>query len=280
MAENNAGTTGKIKSEDISLFYRYWEGQADKPVLLFVHGLGEHSGRYLNPVNFFSQRGYTIYAYDHRGHGRSSGHRAYAERFARFVGDLERVITFVKRQEGNKPIFLVGHSFGGQVVLTYGAMRDTGVAGIIASSPNLRLAMQVPWLKKRAALALSYVTPTLAMDSGLSAQMISRDPEVVEAYDKDPLVNHALTVRLGAEMLSNQEKMPQYAKGFTLPCLLQHGEADQISDVEGTKAFYQSCSSQDKAFKAYPENYHELFNDLDKQEVFSDMDGWLKQHGA
>ncbi len=272
------GTTGKIKvDKKTSLFYRRWQGKPDKSVLLFVHGMGEHSGRYGHPVQFFGKEGYTIYAYDQRGHGRSDGQRAYAESFAKFIGDLNQVIRFIKKKEGDKKIYLIGHSFGGQVVLTYGARHPEGIEGIIVSSPNLRLAMPVPWLKKQAGLFLSSLLPGLAMDSGVDPNLVSHDEEEVEAYANDPLINTDITVRLASEMFANQDEMLSIAEAFEVPCLLMHAGDDQISDPEGTEEFFEACAASDKTLELYPGFYHELFNEVDKLSVFSDMKTWLQR---
>jgi alpha-beta hydrolase superfamily lysophospholipase len=229
-------------------------------------------------VQYPAEHGYTVYAYDQRGHGRSSGKRAYAERFARFLGDLEAVVRFVRRREGSKALYLVGHSFGRQVVLSSGATRDNGVAGIIASSPNLRLAMPIHWVKKRAGLLLSRLTPSFSMSTEIDPMYVSHDLDEVAAYVSDPLVNNGITVRLASEMFSNQDKILDLAQNFKLPCLLMHGGDDHISDPDGTEDFYAACASKDKSIKIYPGLYHELFNECaaDRQQVFAHMEKWLK----
>lgn len=272
----NKAKTGRISTEiGHSLFYRFWKGEAERPVLLFVHGMGEHSGRYGHPIKYFSERGYTIYAYDQRGHGRSSGVRAYSERFARFLGDLDRVIKFIQKREGDKKLFLICHSFGAQVGLTYGTLYGNRIDGLIASSPNVRLAMPVPILKKSAGLLLSRILPKLTMDAGIDPKMISHDEEEVMAYEADPLVNRNITVRLASEMLNNQANMDKLARTFKLSCFLMHGGDDQISDHQATVEFYQTCASYDKELKVYPGLYHELFNEVDKLTIFKDMQDWL-----
>ncbi len=272
-------STGKIKSENgLSLFYRRWPGEEGRPILLFIHGFSEHSGRLRHPVKYFSERGYTIYAYDQRGHGHSGGRRAHTESFARFLGDLDRIIQHIRKKEGDKKLFLIGHSFGGQVALTYGARHgDDGIDGVIVSSPNLRLAMPVPWLKKQVGQLLSHVVPSLAMDAGLVAELVSHDPDEVEAYANDPLINRSITVRMASEMFANQALMPQIAQEFTLPCLFMHAGDDQISDPQATQEFYEDCASADKVLKFYEGYYHELFNEVDNLAVFKDMESWLQQ---
>lgn len=272
-------STGTLKTENgLSLFYRRWPGEAKRPVLLFVHGMNEHSGRYTNPVEYFRRLGYTIYAYDQRGHGKSGGPRAHADRFARLLGDLDHVLRFIRDKEGSKPLFIVGHSFGGQVVLNYAIRHPDGIAGIITSSANIKLAMPIPTLKKKLGLLASHFVPQLPVPSGLKAEHLSHDQKVVDDYLSDPLCGTLISVRLASEMLANQEMLPILSKDFRLPCLLMHAEDDKICDPEGTKEFYRNCASQDKTLKTYPGFYHELFNEVDKERVFKDIKDWLNKH--
>lgn len=269
--------TGKIKTADgKKLFYRCWPGKSNRPVLLFVHGLGEHSGRYRHPVAFFGRLGYTMYAYDQRGHGRSEGRRAYAERFARLLGDLEQVLGFIKKREGKKKVILVGHSFGGQVALTYASRHPNGISGLITSSANIRLRMPVPYLKKKVGRLLAYVIPTFTMNSGIEPSYVSHDPKEVEAFEKDPLINKEITVRMADLMFDNQDRLLAIARQVKVPCLLMHGTEDPISDPKGSEDFYRACSVKDKQLKLYPGLYHELFNEIDKLTVFRDMREWIE----
>ena len=206
----------------------------------------------------------------------------YAERFARLIGDLDQILEFIRKKEGTKPVFLIGHSFGGQVVLNYAARYGSegrnGVAGVLVSSPNIRLAMPVPWLKKELGLLVAHLCPTLRVPSGLKSEDLSRDPEVVAAYDADPLVQHNISVRLASEMLDNQNRIMEVAGHLTKPVFFMHAGADRICDPDGTKAFYAACRAEDKTLKIYPNNYHELFNEYDRLAVFADMEKWLTQH--
>lgn len=271
-------STGKILANDgTPLMYRRWPGKQGRPVLLFVHGLGEHSGRYQYPVRYFHALGYNIYSYDQRGHGQSGGVRAYAERFARFVGDLDCVLRLVRSREGDKKVILIGHSFGGQVVLTYGARFPSKISGAISSSANLRLAMPISWIKKQLGLLLARYAPKLTMDAGIDPKNISHDPQVVADYESDPLINCQITVRLASEMFANQDQIMGLARAFRLPCFMMHGGDDPISDPKGTKDFYKACASKDKSLKIYPGLYHEIFNEVDRKAVFDDMKSWLEK---
>jgi acylglycerol lipase len=270
-------STGHFKgNRGLLLYYQAWRVAQPKKVLVFVHGLGEHSGRYQHPVSYFTGHGYTCYAYDHQGHGCSEGQRAYVSTFRGYISDLMKFLKFVSEKEKNKEIILIGHSMGGQIVLNYGA-QYSDVVGIIVSSPNVKVA-NVPVAKVMAAKIMTWLAPRLPLANEVDPTKLSHDPKVVEAYVNDPLVYRKITVRLAAEILTNQEKMDTVARDFRVPCLLMHGGDDEVCDPNGTEQFFQNILIQDKELKIYEGLYHEIFNEKERAQVFRDMEVWIEKH--
>ncbi len=260
------------------LYYQVWEGDAKKPVLIFVHGLNEHCGRYQNPSNYFSSKGYTLYLFDHRGHGRSDGLRSYVDTFDDYLRDLDEFTTFVAQKEKKKKIFMIGHSMGGQIVLNYVSKFKTPLSGFVTSSANVEVALKVPFLKKWLGLQLAKIFPKLNLAGEIDPQWISRDKEVVREYKKDPLVSKTITLRLIAELLRNQESLVPLARKVTLPALMLHSGNDHLCSPKGSEKFFENLSSKDRTFIIYDDCYHELFNELDREKVFTDMELWFKKH--
>jgi alpha-beta hydrolase superfamily lysophospholipase len=264
--------------EGLRLFCRCWRplGRESRAVLVFVHGLAEHSGRYQFPVNHFVPRGFTIYAMDLRGHGHSEGRRGYAESIDHLLGDIRSFLSFVKEREPKRKVFLVGHSFGGQLVLNYGALFPDSLSGIVVSSPNIELALKVALWKRLAAPVLSHLAPTLKLPNDISPSLISRDRRVVEAYKRDERVQRRITARLGDIVLANRLRIMDLAGRFKVPCLLMHAGDDRICAPEGTRGFFQKIPIRDKTLKIYDGFYHELFNEPGKENVFRDMEEWIE----
>lgn len=271
-------TAGTLKGFDgTRLFYRAWR-RPGKGVLVFIHGMGEHSGRYQNPVEFFSPRGFSCYALDLRGQGQSEGRRVYADSLDDFLKDIA---VFLQVVEKDSKVFLVGHSFGGQLALNFVASslgKESSLAGLIVSSPNVRLALQIPKVKTVAANLLSRALPTMTLGNEVLAEKISHDPKVVQAYLEDPLVQRKITTRLGDLVLKNQQVLPNLARNIQLPCLLLHAGDDQICSAAGTQDFFQKIPIEDKTLKIYEGYYHELFNEIGKERVFRDMEEWIENH--
>lgn len=279
MAEQSEGTFRGAKGAE--LFYRVWrpEGKA-RGVVAVVHGVLEHSGRYGNLAWALTQHGYIMYAFDHRGHGRSSGRRAYVDSFADFRQDVARFLALVRKEEPNLPLFLLGHSMGGLIVLNYILHHPEPLAGVVASAPAV--APSIPSVLAAVGPALSRVAPTLALPAKKGAAgTIARDPEVVRAYMDDPLVPNNLTIRLITEMQAASRWTAAHASRWPhLPLLILHGSADKLVPPAGSRAFYEAVHEPDKARHEYPGSYHEVFNDLDKVAVLADLVSWLDEHAS
>lgn len=272
-------TDGYFKTHDHHrLFYqKITPEKKSRAVLICVHGVNDHSGRYGNFIDAFS-KDFTLYLFDHRGHGRSDGVRSHVEKFDEYVSDVAAFVDLVTSENKSVQIFILGHSLGGQIAVNYLArFPKSGLAGLILSSPNLRLKMKLSPLKKMLAHKLSEWTPQFKMTSDISPSWISRDPQVVKEYKKDPFVGKAVSVRLAQEVLTNLATVLDLAPKIKMPALLMHAGDDKITDQQGTVDFFERMTAKDKTLKIYPGFYHELFNDIGKEEVFEDVRTWLEK---
>lgn len=261
--------------DGLRLFYQAWVPDAPKAVLVVVHGLGDHSGRYGPFIRYFVQRGFAVALYDQRGHGRSEGERAHAGQFQDFLQDLAQFVQLTKERFPKLPMFLVGHSFGGQVALNFVVRYAKGLRGIILSSPNVMLKLPVPnWKKKMADWAQNSMG-RMKLSHHIDSKMLSHDPEVVEAYDNDPLVFTHVTARLGAIIMHNLDIIMALASRIHVPALFLQAGSDEICSPEGTRAFFQRVPIVKKQLKVYDGMYHELFNETNRDQVFADTGAWL-----
>ncbi len=272
-------TEGHLTSADgVKLYYQTWlpEG-APRGVLVLVHGLGEHGGRYPHLVETLLPAGFAVYAMDNRGHGRSGGQRGFIPSWDAFREDLRGFIAFVAKEQPDRPLFLMGHSLGGLIALDYALHYPEGLRGVVASAPALRNKGISPVLMA-VSRVLSRITPFLTVKTGLDASAISRDPEVVRAYQNDPLVHGLGTPRLASESEKTMAWVNARAGDWRLPLLLLHGEADRLVDIEGSRAFFEAAPVEDKRLITYPGGYHESHNDLHHAQAASDVLAWLEAH--
>lgn len=247
-------------------------------VLVVVHGIAEHSGRYANLVNYFVPKGYAIYSFDLRGHGKSDGKRSYVERFSYYLDDLKTFCNKVSEESKNAETFLVGHSMGSTIAIDYAIEHQSELKGLIVSGTTLKAGASINKASIFMAKMLSVLIPKMGV-SALDATYISRDKAVVEAYVNDPLdYTGKLSARVGAELLKTMEELQSEISKLSLPVLIMHGAADRISDPSSSRMLLDGAGSKDKTLKLYEGFYHEIFNDPDRRLVFSDMEDWLKRH--
>ena len=256
------------------IYWQSWTPESDPQALIvIVHGAGEHSGRYRSVAETLVQDGYAVYALDHRGHGRSDGPRALIDRLDRAVADLDRLVSEALAEHPALPVFVLGHSVGGTIAVRYALGHQDRLTGMILSGPLLAIEAGAPL--RFAGRALSVVAPTLP-SIGVDPALVSRDPQVVAAYESDPLVHHGkLPVRTLAELVSAIDQLPDSVAAITVPTLILYGTADRLCPPSGSGMLGQRIGSQDKTVKAYDGLYHEILNEPERDEVLADIRGWL-----
>lgn len=259
----------------LSLFYQSWRPPEAVASLVLVHGLSEHSGRYMGLVNRLVSHGISVYAFDHRGHGHSTNKRiAHVDSWEEYRGDLSAFMGLVSEQNRAAPLFLMGHSMGGLISANYVLHSSPELDGVILSAPPLG-EIKIPLYLRLAAQLLSVIRPRTVFQSGLDLAGISRDSEVLEAYRKDPFIHGKVTARWGVEFLRTVGWTSDHAHRFDTPLLILHGDADRLVPITGSRQFFQRVPHRDKHFITYRGGYHESLGDLHREQVKSDISGWL-----
>jgi acylglycerol lipase len=259
----------------VQIYWRVWpaEGKPRATVVL-SHGASEHSGRYAHVAAGLNAHGYSVWALDHRGHGRSGGHRAVIDSLDRVLADLDRFVTMASEElPGRKP-FLLGHSMGGMLATAYTIRHQDRLEGLILSAPVAVLEAASP-VQRGLSRVLSRFAPTLGVYT-IDSAGVSRDPEVVRDYDADPLNFHGkLPVRTVAELSAEVETFPVSARAISIPVLIMAGGADPIVPVAGSRMLAERISSKDKTLTIYGGLYHEIMNEPEQGEVIAQICDWL-----
>lgn len=247
-------------------------------VILVAHGVAEHAGRYAHVAERLVGLGLKVVIPDHRGHGRSGGKRLMLRDMSEFTTDLE---TLRQREVlPGRPTYLLGHSMGGEIALDYALDHQSDLAALILSGPAVVPGDDISPLLMRVAKVLGKVVPGLPGQK-LGSDSISRDPAVVKAYDEDPLVfRGALKAGIGGAMLRTMETFPLRLPGLRLPLLVLAGSDDRLVKPEGAELVVRLAGSADKTLKIYPDLFHEVFNEPEKELVLGDLTDWLKAHLA
>lgn len=260
----------------LELHYMNWRPRSEPvAVIVLVHGVGEHCGRYMNMVGPLRESGYSVYGYDQRGHGASPGHSVHIDSWAEYRQDLGLFLEMVAEQVPDRLLILYGHSMGSLVVLDYLLHERSGLAGAIISGVALEPAGVGSPATIAMARVLSGVVPRFYVDLGLDPGSLSRAPEAQEARRTDPLVASRATVRWGTESLKAVERVRNGMSAIEIPLLVLHGGADKLNLPEGAQALYDAASHHRTTLRIYPEVCHEPHNDLGHERVAADITGWL-----
>jgi acylglycerol lipase len=262
---------------DTNIYYQHWSPEDEpKAILIVVHGMAEHSGRYMNVVNHFVPSGFAVYGIDHIGHGKSDGERVYVERFQDYTKTLQKYIGMIRDRQPGKPLFMIGHSMGGLIGAAYLLEHQDEFSGAVLSGPGIK----VPDNISQAVIFIGKILSILLPRTGilqLDAEGVSKDPAVVDAYVNDPLVyTGKITARLGAEMLKTMRDVTERAAKITLPVMIVQGSDDILVDPSGAQLLYDRVGSEDKTIKIYDGFYHEVFNEPEREQVLNDVQKWIE----
>ena len=264
---------------------RSWLPANPARLLVVIHGFAEHSGRYEAFGSWFSRRGCAVHAYDQQGHGRSEGRRNHVRSFGDFLDDLAGFLELTRSEHPELPCTLVGHSMGGLIAAAFarsgprGTAGREGLVGVVTSGAALSLGSALSQSRVLAARGLRRVAPWLTLDAGLSSEALSRDPEVVRRYVEDPLVGTRTTTSLAVEMMDAANRTAAGGGDVALPMLLLHGGADTLCAPAGSQTFFESLGEQvaaRSALRIYPGLRHEIFNEPEQDEIFSDVLEWIR----
>ncbi len=244
-----------------------------RAVILLLHGFGDHSGRYAHVAAWAVARGYSLWALDQRGHGHSPGPRGHITRFAQFLAD---VAALRKRAAAELPLpqVLLGHSFGGLVVLRYLETAPQGLAAAVVTSPFLALAMHAPAWKVAAARVLADLAPGLGMSTGLDTALLSTDADVGEAARADPLYHGRITPRAWREILAAQAAAVAEKDRIATPLLMLLADDDRILSSAASRAFAAALPTPADLI-VYEGMYHEILNEPERDRVLADLGAWL-----
>lgn len=256
------------------IFTQSWTDPTSRANLILVHGYAEHSSRYSDMAEKLLSSGINIYTFDLTGHGKSSGRKAYINRFQDYVQDLNDMKKKLEMAP-DLPTFIYGHSMGALVLISDVLLNKAKYAGVIFSAPALKIQEDLsPFLQKISGV-MSIITPklkTVVLDSS----KISRDPIEVDKYQRDPLnYREGTYARTGAEIIKTTKICADLFHEFELPVFITHGSADGLTDPSTSQQFYDECSSEDKTLKIYDGLYHEIMREPEKDEVVQDIIDWI-----
>jgi acylglycerol lipase len=260
----------------VKLHWQAWlPDDEPRAVFVIVHGASEHGGRYAWVAERLTARGYAVYAGDHRGHGRSTGPRAFVDRMDNVVRDLDGVVEMAQSAHPSAKTVLLGHSMGGAVAIAYAIEHQDRLDLLVLSAP-LAVLEAASRVERAAARVLSTVAPRVGVYA-IDSNGVSRDPAVVRDYDADPLNYHGkLPARSVKELTDALARFPEGLATLSLPVLTMHGTADTMTLPAGSELVMEHAGSEDKSIVRYDGLYHELLNEPERQKVLDDIVEWVE----
>ncbi len=275
-----SNATSLTTADGLKLHVREWPCDDARGTVLIVHGLGEHIGRYEHVAAQLQRCDRRVVGYDQRGHGASQGARGRLAHADDLLRDLAHVVDAV-RSKYPGPLVLLGHSLGGLVAARFvaGGLQTPlsawarPVDALVLSSPALAADMSA--VQKSLLAVLGPLAPNLAFGNGLQPAWVSRDPAVVAAYVADPLVHDRITPRLVRFIVDGGEFVRAQAPRWRVPTLLLYAGADRCVAPAGSAAFAAAAPANVVKAQAFPELFHEVFNEPEQAQVFAALAAWL-----
>ncbi|XP_050218383.1 uncharacterized protein LOC126669097 [Mercurialis annua] len=269
-----------VTARDDTIFTQLWSPVSVKirGVVVLMHGLNEHSGRYSDFARQLNANGLKVYGMDWIGHGGSDGLHSYVHSLDYAVNDLKSFLDKVLKENPGLPCFCFGHSTGAAIVLK--AMLDpkieSRVSGVVLTSPAVGVQPSHPIFVVLAPI-FSFLLPRFQLSAAnKKGTPVSRDPEALIAKYSDPLVyTGAIRMRTGYEILRITTYLQQNLSRLTLPFLVLHGTADTVTDPEASSKLYQEASSTDKTIKLFEGYLHDLLFEPERQDIANDIIEWL-----
>jgi alpha-beta hydrolase superfamily lysophospholipase len=264
-----------IANDGLEVFSQRWEPDpVIRGVVCLVHGLGEHSGRYAHVAEHLCDAGYVLIAADLRGHGKSAGKRGHIASESYFIDHIDRLLDEARNLYPGKSRFLYGHSLGGILVLFYVLKRQPALTGVMVTGPGLRTALEKQTFKIALSKTMAAITPNVCIPTGLVAEQISRDPEVVQKYNNDALVHDQASFAMAKSILEIIPWVFEHAGELMSPLLIMHGTSDEIAYSMGSEEF-AGLVHCDCTLKLWDGLSHEIHNEPEKEDVLDYLVTWL-----
>lgn len=259
------------------LFFRYALADQIDAVVCLVHGIGEHSGRYAHVMKFFNSRSLAVIAMDQQGHGKSAGKRGHSGGLETMLDDVALLLEKARELAPGKPLFLYGHSMGGNLVLNYLLKRQPEIAGAVATGPWIRLPKPPSRLLIGLAKFIRPFWPAMTQPNRLDLSGLSSDPKVIADLRQDPLAHDRISVKMGLDLIKGSKDIDNFSGKVRCPVLLMHGADDPITSPSGTERFAGRAKG-DVTMRSWDGLRHEIHNEPEKEAVLGFAADWMTLH--
>ncbi len=262
-------------------YYQHWFPDKPKALLVMVHGMGDHIGRFNEFVSFLGCRGYACALYDQRGFGLSEGRRGHVRSFDVWLSDLDAFFSFSKNLlDADVPVFLIGGSLGGLIALNYAQMTTNKIAGLIAVSPAIIPSISISEWQRKFARIVGRILPSVTVDNRLNWDNMMNDPDEKKALMEDELFTRRISFKAAIEIERKIELIMTLPCRIYVPTLMIAGADDRICNPIGAKRFTDGLSSSDKKCIVYDGMLHDVIHDIGRKRVMEDIENWIAKRAC
>lgn len=265
--------------DGVALQRRAWLPHTPDRVLVILHGLGDHSGRYETPGTWFATRGCAVHAVDLRGHGRSEGLRGHTDRFESFLSDVHALLDQLQSEHPGQPTLLLGHGLGALLALALGTRPCPRADALVLCASAFAPPDPLPAARRAFARVLRRLRPRTRVATGVEPGLLSRDLEVARDYAADPLVLRETTRACRFEIESAARRLARCGEAVCLPTLVLHGDMDTIHPPREARTFYQRLRVPGSRLLAYPKLRHALLHEPEHEQVYENIHAWVLERG-
>jgi alpha-beta hydrolase superfamily lysophospholipase len=261
-------------ADGCKLFLRSWVTDSSD-VVLILHGLGGHSGWYVNMADTLAARGLTVYADDHRGFGHSESLPGHIDNYVTLVEDCHALVSEIHRRHPDRKIYVLGHSMGGIFTTHLATKYGQSLAGILYLNP---------WVEDSSRISLGTTLSILVgglfkskryyqVASGTETMTTRR--EAINMLNADTYWRRKQTASFLFQILLMRMAVLKLAKQITLPVLVMQAGQDKAILSAGTRKLYEALASKDKTWKGYAEFSHDSEFEEEHSRMDSDIVEWI-----
>jgi lysophospholipase len=266
-----------LKSQDGVVFYREWNCPSPKTVIILVHGLGGYSGRFFEFGPYLARHGMQVYAIELKGFGESSSVKGHIDNFKIYTKELKSLVGTAKKLNPGKKIFMFGESMGGLITLDFLIHNQKMVDGAILMSPAVKDKLSMPFAKKLEIFKAALFDPMAFFPGGFAAETFTRDKVMAKRINNDPLEVRLFTAKFFLSILKAMMFVKLFPESIKLPVLMLLAGKDSMISAEAAAKYFKKMRSKDKELKWYPEMYHALYVDKDREPFFNDIVSWVNK---
>ncbi|PWD99211.1 alpha/beta hydrolase [Marinilabilia rubra] len=264
-----------VASDGTFLVGRFWKPSGyPAAVICLVHGIGEHSGRYHSWAQKFCNDGFMVYSVDLRGHGLSEGKRGHIDHLSNYLDDINSLVRRVKHNWDDIPIFIYGHSMGGNLVLNFLLRKRQDFSGAIITSPWLKLVHPPSPIVLKLAETLDKIFPKLIFHTGIKSTQLTSDTNEQETSDNDSLMHGRISLRLFNELHKSAEELIERSSRIVIPVFFAHGTRDEITDIETTRNLADKLGETATFYDAQDAK-HEIHREPVSDKLFESVTCWI-----